>query len=51
MNKAKKTAKSSEEDLPTTNVPTAEPDLFLSTPPEVAANSRSVLIPDKHALA
>ena len=51
MHKAKTTAKSSEEDLPSTTVPTAEPDLFLSTPPEVAANSRSVLIPDKHALA
>jgi hypothetical protein len=42
MHKAKKTAKSSEEDLPSTTVPTAEPDLFLSTPPEVAANPRSM---------
>ncbi len=42
MHKAKKTAKSSEEDLPNITVPTAEPDLFLSPPPEVAANSRSM---------
>ncbi len=42
MREAKKTAKSSNEDLPSTTVPTAEPDLFLSTPPEVAANSRSM---------
>jgi hypothetical protein len=38
MHKAKKTAKFSEEDLPSTTVPNGEPDLFLSTPPEVAAN-------------
>jgi len=38
MHKAKNAKKSSEEDLPNITVPTAEPDLFLSTPPEVAAN-------------